>query len=191
MIMRKRFYVYLLTYPDGTPFYVGKGQNNRISTHTYEARRGCECPKCVIIRSIWAEGDDIGRSIVRETNDEKEALLYERELIAHYGLEHLTNRNEGGSGIGSHRFTPQQISSRQVGRRAYYVTAKLPSLLKQIGYTIPPFCKACGITPQTLYRAMQRRSGVFPTNAWRIAATYAHLAGIDEETSYRTIIEEA
>lgn len=93
-----RFYVYVLLRPDGRPFYVGKGQRDRILEHEGEARRGHNCHKCKIIRKVWREGGNIQRQIVFRTHEEQEALAYERELIALYGRDKLCNQTDGGEG---------------------------------------------------------------------------------------------
>src|SRR5260221_10494808 len=54
--LRYKYYVYTLSKPDGTIFYVGKGRGNRILQHENEARRGVKSTKCDIIREIWANG---------------------------------------------------------------------------------------------------------------------------------------
>jgi hypothetical protein len=92
------FYVYVLARPDGKPFYVGKGTGKRIFKHDFEARHGCSCHKCNIIRKIWRNGGEVQRYIMLETNNEQEAFDYEIELIALYGLSTLANRTAGGEG---------------------------------------------------------------------------------------------
>ena len=92
-----RFYVYELIDPrDGSSFYVGKGQRNRITAHEAEAASGRESRKCARIREIWADGFVVERRRVFETDDE--VLAYEREvaLIAQIGLDKLTNVSPGG-----------------------------------------------------------------------------------------------
>lgn len=90
-----RFVVYTLCYPNGKPFYVGKGSPARPYAHESEARRGCPCPKCDVIRSIWKAGNQIQRVIVFTTNDEHEAVIREGDEIALYNLDTLTNKNVG------------------------------------------------------------------------------------------------
>lgn len=92
------FYVYVLARPNGKPFYVGKGTGKRIFKHDYEARNGCPCHKCNIIRKVWRQGGEVQRYIMLETADEQEAFAYEIELIAMYGLPTLANRTAGGEG---------------------------------------------------------------------------------------------
>lgn len=96
-------YVYILFRPDNTVFYVGKGQGNRVLRHEQEARRGCECHKCRTIRQIWSTGGEVGHTIIFETNDESEAFQVERETIALYGRENLTNQTDGGDGVSGFR----------------------------------------------------------------------------------------
>lgn len=106
----RMYYVYLLTYPDGTPFYVGKGTESRIAAHAREARKGCSCRKCGIIQGIWRIGTDFGKIIVIETSDESEAFASERALIALYGRHTLTNKTNGGEGASGYRHTPEAIA---------------------------------------------------------------------------------
>jgi hypothetical protein len=88
-----RFYVYTLCTPDGTPFYVGKGQGSRIANHESEARSGeCICAKCRTIRTIWAQGQAVRRHMVFVGLEESEAFRRERELIIQIGLDSLTNK---------------------------------------------------------------------------------------------------
>jgi hypothetical protein len=95
----RAFYVYILSRPDGSPFYVGKGSRYRIYAHDYEAKRGHDCHKCRVIRKIWRQGKEYGRTIVFTSEDEQEAFAYERELIALYGRATLTNSTDGGEGM--------------------------------------------------------------------------------------------
>ena len=85
------YYVYELSHPDGTPFYVGKGQGARLFNHIREAFHRCACQKCQTIRQIWDDGGEVRHTIVFETDNETLAYQYERELIATYGLVNLSN----------------------------------------------------------------------------------------------------
>jgi hypothetical protein len=98
-----KYYVYELAYPDdfldqelaGVVFYVGKGKGNRINFHE-EAASGkhydCNQRKCVIIQEIQAQGKQVVKRKVYETDVEQDAYLYEWILIFMvYGPEKLTN----------------------------------------------------------------------------------------------------
>lgn len=85
------YYTYIYAYPDGEVFYVGKGSGTRLFAHEKEAKTGCECHKCGIIRSIWQSGKTVQKRIVFETFDASEALENERYLITQYRGPKLTN----------------------------------------------------------------------------------------------------
>ena len=81
-------YVYLLRIPDGepqfgglgTPFYVGIGQGARLFAHEEEARdRARSGAKVETIRSIWAKGGEVVRTIdsvhAAEPWDREEELI--------------------------------------------------------------------------------------------------------------------
>ncbi len=91
----KLFYVYVLSRPDGRQFYVGKGQGQRVDEHEREARRGCKCHKCCIIRKIWRTGGNISKAVVFRTDDEFAAYQREAELIAAFGVRNLANVRPG------------------------------------------------------------------------------------------------
>lgn len=94
-----QYYVYTLAYSDGQVFYVGKGQGRRVYQHETEARSGCNCSKCQIIRKIWASGMQVLKNIIFETNEEQKALEQEAQLINQYDgsllANILSNRSKG------------------------------------------------------------------------------------------------
>jgi hypothetical protein len=93
-----RYYVYVLSRPDGRPFYVGKGQNRRVFEHELEALRahpsGESNPfKCNVIRKILRDGGAVSYGIAGlfEPDAEAECLQLEASLIKEHGRLH-----EGG-----------------------------------------------------------------------------------------------
>jgi hypothetical protein len=88
------FYTYELAYPEnmgGAVFYVGKGSKMRIDEHEKQARRGESDPRHIVIRAIWASGEQVIKRKVRENITEDEALKHEKFLIKQYGPENLAN----------------------------------------------------------------------------------------------------
>lgn len=91
-----KYYVYELIDPrDQTVFYVGKGQGRRLEHHEWEAKRGEAGPKCDLIRDIWKCGLLVERQIVERFDSEIAAFAFERDRIASYGLDALTNKVPG------------------------------------------------------------------------------------------------
>lgn len=112
----KRYYVYHLIDPrDGKPFYVGKGQRNRIQQHEAEARKAganqVTSAKCNRIREIWAAGLEIKRCKVEFFADEDEAYAYELEQIL--ALPELTNLCRTGW-IGNRRIQQGEEKRRKI-----------------------------------------------------------------------------
>lgn len=125
-----RFYVYVLARPNGKPFYVGKGSKDRVYDHDREARKGCKCHKCNIVRKIWRNGGKVQRYIVFTTDDEQEAYAYEEETIAMYGLDTLANQSSGGwSGASGVIVTDKQRAERSVRAQK---NAQDPEWLKKV-----------------------------------------------------------
>ena len=78
------YYVYTFAYPQsmgGAVFYAGKGRTWRIDDHEREARRGHQCQKCEIIRSIWLAGKQVVKMKIAMGLSETEALQLEKETI--------------------------------------------------------------------------------------------------------------
>lgn len=104
-----KFYVYILSKPDGTPFYVGCGKvrlrgEQRIAFHERETRYGVESHKCNTIRKILASGGLVGYRIDGWYLSEHEMFAREVYLIAKIGRADkgrgpLTNWSDGGDGL--------------------------------------------------------------------------------------------
>lgn len=101
-----QFYTYLLKRPNGTPFYVGKGncKGFRIGDHVKEALSGKSknSHKRNVIRKILESGKQIDYEIAEFASDEDRAFDLEMELIAFYGRKSqggiLCNMTDGGEG---------------------------------------------------------------------------------------------
>ncbi len=97
------YYVYVLSRPCGTPFYVGKGVNDRVFCHERDAiNTTLRSHKLNAIRAIHKASEQIVYTIEVLATQE-EALARERDLIlAHgrydLGTGPLTNMTDGGEG---------------------------------------------------------------------------------------------
>jgi NUMOD3 motif len=117
----KRFYVYILYRPDGSPFYVGKGSGNRMRQHESFARMGSKKSHVyAVIRKIWREGGEVTKYQVLETEDEREAYAMEAYLIDSIGRENLANQSDGGRfrvGYSPSEETRKRIAATLRGRK--------------------------------------------------------------------------
>ena len=107
-----RFYVYLYSYPDGQPFYVGKGCGRRMRVHICDAKAGRNSDKwCVrVISKLLREGEKPIISVVQRNLTNDEAVSLEIELISKYGRRDLgtgvlVNCTDGGDG--ANNVTPE------------------------------------------------------------------------------------
>jgi len=99
-------YVYVLSRPDGTPFYVGMGIGRRVLAHERNAAERWRGHKYSIIRNIVGSGRSVGYS-VSFFNTREEVVEEERRLITLFGrinkktgtLTNLTDGGEGSDGI--------------------------------------------------------------------------------------------
>jgi hypothetical protein len=102
----KRYVVYALRYTDtGIPFYYGKGLPNRPKRHYTPSSRKKNHPKNDIINNF-----DTYYTIEREGLTNGEANAYEKELIALWGFENLTNKTRGGSGSDGFKHSAESLA---------------------------------------------------------------------------------
>jgi LEM3-like protein len=135
-ISKKKYYVYTLAYPEemgAAIFYVGKGTGKRMLVHEIYAARSDDnireyyrnTEKCRVIREIWANGGQVKREIVFETDDEFEAFAYEWALI------HMVHRERGLTNI---NHTGQ---TKSVYRPPNLPTTGEPVIPVNVGYGSP------------------------------------------------------
>lgn len=91
------FYVYEVRYPNGSPFYVGKGSRDRIDS-SYLKSHNPEVAK--LVENIRAKGQSPQIAIVFKSDNESDTFTKESELISFYGrsdlgLGPLLNKNSG------------------------------------------------------------------------------------------------
>lgn len=169
--MDKKFYVYTLSYPDETPFYVGKGQfsegGDRINAHEAEARgtkRVTNPHKVRVIQKIWREGGEVLKDKVTFFESEERALFFEQWLIRILRLSgiKLTNLTDGGEGMSGYKFSEEavkqrgkSISSSRKGQRTGFkvwdgFVAPTGEVYRGIE-SLHDFCLKQGLTQQHMY----------------------------------------
>lgn len=97
--MNQGYYVYRLSLPDGTPFYIGKGKGRRINDHG--SSRGRIAQVNAVLAALAGKGQECTRTIEQAGLTEDEAYALERDLIVAIGrapLGPLVNLNDGGWG---------------------------------------------------------------------------------------------
>lgn len=107
-VLRKNadhFYVYVLAYPDGKPFYVGKGQRSRIFCHEADSKNTHKKSyKLNTIRALRKSGQPVHYYIDSFHSSDELAYAREKDLIHSIGRHDLgmgclTNLTDGGEGI--------------------------------------------------------------------------------------------
>lgn len=95
------YYVYTYRDPrNDQVFYVGKGKDRRYLKHLTEAKKPTSMSaKAQIIREILEANFTPIIEKVAENLSEPDALQMEKDLIAFYGKENLTNKTTGGQGV--------------------------------------------------------------------------------------------
>ena len=129
--MLGEFYVYELQYPDGTPFYVGKGKGNRKNIHFMK----CDTQnkfKQNIINKIRRNGEDPLSVVVEPNLSEGRAFEIEISLINYYGRRDngtgiLSNLTDGGEGTSGHKQSAEiveRVRQFNLGRKMSDETRK-------------------------------------------------------------------
>ncbi|QWY83293.1 putative homing endonuclease protein [Rhizobium phage RHph_X2_25] len=102
-LRKERFYVYMLVRPDGSIFYVGKGQKRRIYEHERYAKGNSRKRLYSIMRKIWRSGNDVLYRLHAFFDDESSAHAEEARLISLFGKVEegglLANVTDGGEGV--------------------------------------------------------------------------------------------
>lgn len=99
-----KFYIYQLSKPDGTPFYIGKGIRRRIFNHEVEANGPGYSHKLNVIRRIKGESLSIDYAILDFYESESDCHAREVAEILRIGRHDLktgplTNLTSGGEGV--------------------------------------------------------------------------------------------
>lgn len=151
------YYVYTYAHPDGTVFYVGKGTNGRIADHEREARGGCRCRKCHVIREIWESGKPVQKRIVFETLNELEALEHEKTLIDLYACSQLANVRDNPY------IDPPVIQEIPVSEKASSTSVEPVKTVEPVmprayerPFDLKQAAKALGVIPRTVVRLVER-----------------------------------
>lgn len=126
-----RFYVYSLTYPDGTVFYIGKGSYRqklrRIQHHLSNSVHSRYIKN--VINKIRVSGEEVHWNILMEYENEVAAFVEEVRLIAFYGrrdmgtgiLVNLTDGGEGQSGYIRSPRSAEKIRRAHIGKKCPFL----------------------------------------------------------------------
>ena len=99
-----KYYVYSLCYPDGIPFYIGKGCGRRMHHHEQDTCYKGNKHKIHIINKIKRNGGKVLKNVLFRTNNEKLAYNKEIGFIKCYGRKDLKtgilcNLSDGGGSV--------------------------------------------------------------------------------------------
>jgi hypothetical protein len=146
-----KFYVYLYVDPrTQRPFYVGKGQGNRIYCHLDDTE---ECEKVKYIAELRKLGLEPVLEILKFGLTEREAFLVESAAIELLGVDVLTNRVKGHGAMenGRGRLTEiiQELDAEEVTIKDKAILINISRLYRY------------GMTPMELYDATR--------GVWKVA----------------------
>lgn len=121
-IARNGYYVYAIFHSDGvTPFYIGKGGEDRWLRHERDAHMR-RTPKELIIHAMQNRGLPIIKSKISEGLTNAEANRLEMDMIQLVGrrpVGPLVNGTAGGDGVS---LSPDDLAKRNAAIRAAYQT---------------------------------------------------------------------
>jgi len=115
-----KFYVYYLVDPrNNKPYYVGKGEGDRLVKHfrPHEIKNPTNEHKTRTIKKLDREGyrPKYCFTVVAEGLEETDALKLEELLIEKWGIDNLTNMTQGGDGESPSEETKQKMSEAMKG----------------------------------------------------------------------------
>ena len=151
LLRADKYYVYSLAYPNGDMFYIGKGKGDRINHHERGVLngRGANLQKETIIRKIWANGEQVTKTVLAEFDTEKEALLYEAALI--FFMDGLTNIATNAQDI--EKLIQHEERKRERRENDKRFISKRTSSTALRAYRE-------GLTPKTSQEDLARRAGI-------------------------------
>jgi hypothetical protein len=177
--MKTQFYTYLWLREDGTPYYVGKGKDNRgfeSKSHRYA------CPPQNRIR-------------VHYWPDEETAFAYEIFFIDFYGrkdlgtgcLRNLTDGGEGVSGLKCSPSTLLKMREAKLGkkRRPHTEETKRKMREKALGNNNPMFGKKYTMTEERREKISASHIGMRPSHSALEKLRTSHLGQLPNKGSFQ------
>jgi hypothetical protein len=145
-------YVYLYIDPrTHKPFYIGKGQGNRVFHHLNDDR---ECDKVKVINEIRKSGQEPILEILKYGLTDEQALLVESTAIDLMDVEMLTNEVRGHGGNHGMRGRVEDIAAT-LGAEPLVIAEDHPVILINIARAF-----RYGMSPQAIYDATR--------SAWKV-----------------------
>lgn len=170
------YYVYLLVDPrSNKPFYVGKGQGNRVNQHLLGALETefDEVEKIKTIHDIQRANLEVGCLILRHGLSEKEAFEVESAVIDFIGMDNLTNIVSGHYASERGLMSLLDITIKYQAEDAVF---EEPALLININKLYH-----YNISPENLYDATRKHWNVSQDRVITIRIVCAVYAGIIRE----------